>query len=271
MLFVASPALTVRRKGERTTMEKEFKAEKLCVQKYASRPEMARAASEDIAARMKAFLATHDEINMIFAAAPSQSDTLALLREMPGIDWSRVNAFHMDEYIGLAPDAPQGFGNFLKKDLFDRVPFKSVNLINGGAADLEAECERYTRLLNVPIHIVVLGIGENGHIAFNDPGEADFHDKKRIKVVNLDEKCRMQQVHDGCFASLDLVPKQALSLTVPALVRGEYLFCLVPAQTKAEAVKHTVSLPVTEQCPATIMKRHDHAVLYCDNESGSLI
>ena len=167
---------------------------------------------------------------MIFAAAPSQNDVLLALTEDKSIDWTRVNAFHMDEYVGLPKDAPQGFGNFLSAHIFSLAPFKSVNYIDCTAENPEAECERYAELLkNNPTDIVVMGIGENGHIAFNDPWVADFNDEKWVKVVPLDEVCRNQQVNDGCFAHVDEVPTHALTLTVPTLVRAPWLFCIVPA------------------------------------------
>lgn len=249
---------------------KEFKTGKLTVKKYDSRSSMAESAGNDIISKIVELLNEHEEINMIFAAAPSQSDTLLKLVESTEIDWNRINAYHMDEYVGLSEDAPQRFGNFLKKDIFDKVPFKSVNLICPTNNEDE-ECERYSALLNIPIHIVCLGIGENCHIAFNDPGVADFNDPKLVKKVKLDEKCRTQQVHDGCFAALSDVPEYALTLTIPMIIRGEYMFCVVPALTKAEAVKNTVESDLTEKYPSTILKTHDNAILYCDDNSGSMI
>lgn len=178
----------------------------------------------------------------------------------------------MDEYIGLRPDAPQCFSNFLKKYIFDLKPFKSVNCINAAASTPEEECERYSELLKkYPVDIVCMGIGENGHIAFNDPHVADFNDKALVKPVSLDEVCRMQQVNDGCFASIDEVPKWALTLTVPALMNATYNFCVVPASTKANAVKRTVEGEINEECPATILRQKDNAILYCDADSSALL
>ena len=209
---------------------------------------------------------------MIFAAAPSQNEVLAALANDKEIPWNRVNAFHMDEYIGLSADAPQGFGNFLRAAIFGVAPFKSVNYINISATDADAECERYSKLLEEnPTDIVVMGIGENGHIAFNDPPVADFNDKKKVKPVALDEICRQQQVNDGCFATIDDVPKTAITLTCPTLFLGDYLFCIVPAPTKANAVKATVCGEIGEACPATILRRHKSAVLYLDPDSSALL
>ena len=206
---------------------------------------------------------------MLFAAAPSQNETLEALVQQPGIDWTRVNAFHMDEYVGLPADAPQSFGRYLREHVFSLRPFKSINYIDGNAADPEKECERYSELLKTyPTDIVMLGIGENGHIAFNDPDEADFDDPKAVKVVRLDDICRRQQVNDGCFRSIDDVPKQALTLTIPTLFKASFLFCSVPAATKREAVRTTVCGEISERVPATIMRRHANATLYLDTDSG---
>ena len=188
------------------------------------------------------------------------------------IPWNRVNAFHMDEYIGLPRTAPQGFGNFLMEHIFGKVPFKSVNLIDCETTDPEAECARYTALLQEnPVDIIILGIGENGHIAFNDPPVADFADEKLVKIVELDEICRQQQVNDGCFAALELVPKTAMTLTCPVFIRAPQLFCIVPAITKAKAVKRTLEGSICEECPATVLRKHENAVLYLDAASASLL
>lgn len=251
---------------------RNFYVDKLNVRAYDNRALMGEAAAHDISAKIKELLAEKAEINMIFAAAPSQNDVLLALVNDKSIDWSRVNAYHMDEYVGLDKDAPQGFGNFLKAHIFGLVPFKSVNYIDCTATDAEAECERYTALLKAaPTDIVVMGIGENGHIAFNDPGVADFNDPKTVKVAKLDEVCRNQQVNDGCFASIDLVPTHALTLTVPTLVSAPWLFCIVPAPTKANAVKRTLQGEISDECPATILRTQDNAILYLDEKSSALI
>ena len=252
-------------------LTRTFKADKLSVNIYDTRKNMGAAAAADIAACIKELLGRKSEIYMIFAAAPSQNEMLEALIADKEIEWNRVHALHMDEYVNLPSDAPQGFGNFLRRAIFDRVPFASVNLI-GTDADSEATCRRYDALLAAnKVDIVCMGIGENGHIAFNDPHVADFNDPCRIKKVDLDQKCRQQQVNDGCFASLDQVPTHALTLTVPTLYNVEKIFCVVPAATKAEAVRNTVSGPVAESCPASILRRHDKAILYTDADSAALL
>ncbi|MBQ4631060.1 MAG: glucosamine-6-phosphate deaminase [Clostridia bacterium] len=249
-----------------------FKKDKLDVKIYETRDAMGKGAADDIAVAIKKCLSEKEEINMIFAAAPSQNDMLYHLCERDDIEWERINAFHMDEYIGLASDAPQCFSNFLKRYIFDLKPFKSVNLINAGANSAEEECARYSKLLiDFPVDIVCMGIGENGHIAFNDPHVADFNDKALVKPVTLDDVCRMQQVNDGCFESIDQVPTCALTLTVPALMKATYNFCVVPAPTKAVAVKRTVEGEINEECPATILRLKDNAIMYCDADSSALL
>ena len=252
-------------------LTRTFKADKLSVNIYDTRKNMGAAAAADIAACIKELLGRKPEIYMIFAAAPSQNEMLEALIADKDIEWNRVHALHMDEYVNLPSDAPQGFGNFLRRAIFDRVPFASVNLI-GTDADSEATCRRYDALLAAnKVDIVCMGIGENGHIAFNDPHVADFNDPCRIKKVDLDQKCRQQQVNDGCFETIDQVPTHALTLTIPTLYNVENVFCVVPAATKAEAVNNTVNGPVSEKCPASILRTHDNAVLYTDSDSASLL
>lgn len=248
------------------------KKDLLNIQIYKTRSEMGEAAARDIKACILSLLEKKESIRMIFAAAPSQNEVLAALANDKEIPWERVDAFHMDEYIGLDAEAPQGFGNFLNRAIFGVAPFRSVSYIDITADDAERECERYAALLcAAPIDIVVMGIGENGHIAFNDPPVADFNDPKAVKPVELDEICRNQQVNDGCFARIEDVPKTAITLTVPALFAGDHLFCIVPAKTKARAVRDTLCCEIGERCPASILRRHENATLYLDGDSSSLL
>ena len=251
---------------------RNFYADKLQVRVYDDRRQMGDAAAADIKACILKLLETRETINMIFAAAPSQNEVLAALANDREIPWQRVNAFHMDEYIGLDPHAPQGFGNFLREHLFGLAPFRSVTYLDSAAADPEAECLRYSKLLQEnPVDIVVMGIGENGHIAFNDPPVADFQDTRLVKTVALDPVCRQQQVNDGCFAALEQVPTHAITLTVPALMAASYHFCIVPAPTKAKAVNATVNGPVGESCPVTCLRSRNGAVLYLEPDSAALL
>lgn len=259
-------------KERKTAVRKEFQKEELKVKIFETRDEMGRHAAKDIAACIKELLKKRAEINMIFAAAPSQNDVLHHLCVRSDIQWEKINAFHMDEYIGLPDDAPQGFANFLKERIFLKKPFKSIHLINCSANDPELESDRYGKLLEqYPTDIVCMGIGENGHIAFNDPHVADFHDKKVVKPVKLDEVCRMQQVNDGCFQTIEEVPQYALTLTIPTLIHAPYLFCVVPCATKAQAVKNTVEGEINECCPASILRTQKGSTLYCDKNSAALL
>ncbi|NLN55878.1 MAG: glucosamine-6-phosphate deaminase [Clostridiales bacterium] len=251
---------------------KQGKIDNLEYRVYDSRYNMGYAASKDVAFTIKKLLNEKDEISIIFAAAPSQNELLQCLVADKTIDFRRVNAFHMDEYVGLNSNAPQAFGQFLRDRLFDKVSFKSVNIINGTADNIESECERYAALLGeAKPDIVCMGIGENGHIAFNDPHVAYFNDKKAVKVVSLDEVCRNQQVNDGCFEDISLVPTHAVTLTIPTLVSPEYVFCVVPAATKANAVYTLINGEIGEYCPCTILRKHNNAILYTDKDSASRI
>lgn len=239
---------------------------------YESRAQMGQTAARDIIASMHTMLAQKETINVMFAAAPSQNEVLAALAACDEIDWSRVNAFHMDEYIGLSSEAPQGFGNFLREHMFRHKPFRSVNYISPEATDPEAEAARYEALLKEnPIDICLMGVGENGHLAFNDPPVANFQDPRLVKPVKLDLVCRQQQVNDGCFASLDEVPEYALTVTVPGLMKAPALFCVVPASTKAQAIHTLIHGEIAESCPSSILRTQCSARLYLDPDSASLL
>jgi glucosamine-6-phosphate deaminase len=241
------------------------------VRVYESRKTMGAAAAERFAREVNRLMSSKEEINIVFAAAPSQNEFLHSLYDH-NLNWSKINAFHMDEYIGLPSDAPQGFGNFLRDRLFGKYRFKSVNYLNGNASDPEAECLRYAQLLREhPIDIVCMGIGENGHLAFNDPPVADFNDLHAVKVVELDQDCRNQQVNDGCFEHIDLVPTKALTLTIPSLMKANFINCVVPGSAKAPAVKNTLKKEVDAKYPATILQRHPNVILFLDYDSSSLL
>lgn len=237
---------------------------------YSDRTKMGQAAARDIIAAMHLLLAKKDSINVMFAAAPSQNDVLEALASDTTLDWSRIHAFHMDEYVGLPADAPQGFGNFLKDHIFGRKNFASVHYIQAETSNPEAEAKRYENILKEhPIDICLMGVGENGHIAFNDPPVADFHDPHLVKPVKLDHICRQQQVNDGCFDSLDKVPEYALTVTVPGLLKASALFCIVPASTKANAVEKLIHGEITEKCPSSILRTHSCARLYLDPDAAA--
>jgi glucosamine-6-phosphate deaminase len=243
----------------------------LNVQIFDTNEQMGAAGAAIVAEKVREILKTQPCVNIIFAAAPSQDAFLAALIN-EDVEWNKINAFHMDEYIGLADNSQQSFGMFLKERLFTKVPFLTINYLNGNAADKAEECLRYKQLIEAyPIDIVCMGIGENGHIAFNDPPVADFKDPKAVKMVELDDMCRQQQVNDGCFTSLAEVPGSALTLTIPALMSAKYIYCFVPGTRKAEAVKNTLQQDIIEEYPSTILRQHPHAILFLDKESSVLI
>ncbi len=251
-------------------MIKEIQTDKLVTRVYATRKEMGAAAGAAIAEAIRGVIAERGFANVIFAAAPSQNEALDAFLEQD-VDFTKIRAFHMDEYVGLGMEEPQSFARYLYDHVFSRAPFAEVNYL---PAKLEAEeaCAAYSALLEkYPPDVVCMGIGENGHIAFNDPPVADFADPKLVKRVKLDEICRMQQVHDGCFPDLDSVPKYALTLTVPALTSAKHLICTVPAPTKANAVKAMLEGPIGEVCPATALRLHNSALMLLDSDSASLV
>ncbi len=249
---------------------KKLTIDNLQVEIYANRGELGKAAAEAAAARLRELLESQDSVSIVFAAAPSQHEFLDALAAAPGIDWPRVNGFHMDEYRGLGPQHPQRFGLFLKKKIFDRVPIGQVFYLDAeGSDDGEEESRQYAQLLaDHPTDITCMGIGENTHLAFNDPHVADFNDPALVKIVDLDSPCKQQQVNDGCFPATGDVPSWAYTLTIPALMRATYVFCMVPGKNKAPAVRRTLTKPISETYPSTALRRHEHAVLFLDEDSS---
>jgi glucosamine-6-phosphate deaminase len=237
---------------------------------YANRRELGEAAGLEMAQRVKQLLDSQRKATVVFAAAPSQNEFLDTLAGQPDIDWKRVVAMHMDEYVGLPEGAPQGFGTYLKEHIFGRVHPGEVHYLNGNAPDAGAECRRYAQLLrDNPVDIVCGGIGENGHLAFNDPAVADFVDPVQVKVVELDRVCRQQQVNDGCFSAVAEVPTLALTLTIPAMLMARWITCAVPGPTKTQAVTRTMTDPIDGKVPATVLRIHPRAVLYLDEDSAA--
>ena len=250
-----------------------FKVDKLEVFVFETRMQMGRVAYELYREEVNYMLENQAKIRAIFAAAHSQDDFFArLAADNRTIDFSRMEAFQMDEYVNLGKDAPQNFGNFLTNAIFSRKKFGAVHLIDSEPADAEAEARRYEALLKAaPMDIVSLGIGENGHIAFNEPGEARFVDPSWVKITALDELSRRQQVNDGEFAAIDDVPKHALTLTIPALMSCRTVIGIVPLERKAEAVRNALYGPVSETCPASVLRTHDNATLFLDKGAASKI
>ena len=233
---------------------------------------MGQAAGQSVAEKMKEILRMRKALSIVFASAPSQNEFLEELSQSPGIHWNEVTAFHLDEYVGLPTDAPESFGHFLRVKLFEKVDPGDVYYLNGMAGDLEAECQRYAGLLkDHPLDIACIGIGENGHLAFNDPPFADFQDPLLVKIVELDLVSRQQQVRDECFMSLQEVPRKAITFTIPAILSAKFIYCMVPGHSKAEAVKRTLEGPISTSCPASILRKHENAILFLDRDSAKLV
>ena len=249
----------------RDGLQRNFRADQLNVYVYESRPKMGLAAASVIAAEIRRAIQDRGRAVVILASAPSQNEFLASLAQAPEIDWSRVVAFHLDEYLGMDAQAPQSFRRFLIERLVDKVPLGEFHGLRGDAPDGAAEAKRYAELLRQnPPDFAVLGIGENGHLAFIDPPFCDFNDPELVKVVQLDEICRNQQVNDGAFASLDEVPRNALSLTIPTLMASPKLFAIAPGPAKRQAIKDAVQGPISTTCPASILRTHPNAHLFID-------
>lgn len=252
--------------------EKTLTVGRLQVEIYPDRAALGRAAAAHAAAALTEALARQGQAAAIFAAAPSQNELLANLSQNGSIDWPNLTAFHLDEYLGLAGSAPQSFQTYLREHLFDLVKPGQVNYLQGDTTDPAGEAARYGGLLETAsLDLACIGIGENGHIAFNDPPYADFNDPQKVRIVDLDETSRVQQVHDGCFPSLEVVPRQALTVTIPAIMAAKTIVCVVPGPTKAQAVFDTLNGEITPLCPATILRQHPSARLIIDRASASLL
>lgn len=239
---------------------------------FDTRDKMGAGAADWVSGIIENKLKTQEKVRVIFAAAPSQNEFLFQLAGKKNIDWSRIEAFHMDEYHTLPKGHPELFSGFLSRNLFDKVPLGRIEFIEPGVTNVAEECLRYAALLNEhPVDICCLGIGENGHLAFNDPPVADFNDPVDVKEVELDFDCRVQQVNDAGFAHIDEVPKKALTLTIPALLRSQYLSVVVPGSRKALAVRNTFNNEISTACPATILRRHPDTHIFLDNLSASML
>lgn len=211
-----------------------------------------------------------DGIGVVFATGASQFDTLEALTSMPGLPWARILGFHLDEYVGLDEDHPAGFRHYLRERLTGRVTMRKFLEIEGNASDLDAVCRDYVKALRqANPQLCLLGIGENGHLAFNDPAEADFDDPQPMKVVALDQACRQQQAAEGWFPTWKEVPERALTLTIPTLFQIPKLIVSVPGSRKAHAIRRTLQDPIATDCPSTLLRTHPDATIYLDTESAA--
>jgi glucosamine-6-phosphate deaminase len=249
-----------------------FAADALAVHVFPNRRDAGMASAAAASAVIRAAIEKDGAASVVFAAAPSQNEFLAQLRADPSIPWRRVTAFHLDEYAGLPAHHPASFRRFLRERLMDHVPLAAFHELAGDAPDLDAEADRYQRLLaeQSPV-LAALGIGENGHLAFIDPDECDFNDPRDVRIVHLDDVCRRQQVHDGSFDRVENVPQRALSLTIPFFMRTPHAVVTVPGPAKARAVRDTLRGPIEPRCPASILRQHAGAVLFLDHDSAALL
>jgi glucosamine-6-phosphate deaminase len=243
----------------------ELRRDRLRVVRLAAREAIGAAAADHVAARLRKLLETQDRVRTIFAAAASQVEFLDHLARAEGIDWGRVEAFHLDEYVGLPLGDPHSFGEWLDRQIFSRVDPGRVELMNGGAPDPLAEANRYGRLLtDGGLDLALIGIGENGHLAFNDPHVADFNDPLVVKPVEIDDISRHQQVRDGAFAEFDAVPRLALTVTMSTILASRALSVVVLGAQKAVAIARTLDGPIETACPASALRCHPDAVLFVD-------
>ena len=250
---------------------KFFHYEKLPVKIFDTNESLGAAAAANLGNILRDFIAKTGEASIILATGNSQLSFMRALRQEEGISWNKVSIFHMDEYLGMAASHPASFRRFIREKLVDFVHPKMFYGIEGETSNIDEELARYVSLLQTHQPTAcILGIGENGHLAFNDP-PADFQIEKDIQVVKLAESARQQQVGEGHFATLEDVPRQAITLTIPALLRPAHILAVVPESRKAPAVKAALEGEVSPDCPASILRSQPHATLYLDQESASLL
>jgi glucosamine-6-phosphate deaminase len=250
----------------------EFKVDSLQVEVYPDGGTLANAVALEAHQVLKNALARQSEASVILATGNSQIRFLEELIALGGIDWHRTRLFHMDEYLGLSSNHPASFGYYMRQKVESKVKPRQFHYLNGETWEPMKECSRYAQLLNEqPVSLCCLGIGENGHLAFNDPPVADFEDPHDVKVVRLDDACKMQQVREKHFQSIKEVPPYALTLTLPRLCRAERVICICPETRKAEAVFNTLKGPISASCPASFLRRHGHAKLFLDAASAAKI
>jgi len=248
-------------------IREEFRVDKLDVSVAETAVNAGALAGEATASWLREATSGGEIVSVVFAAAPSQLRMLEYLRQAPGINWSRVHAFHMDEYLDLPVGAPQRFGTWLTDALFAHLPFGKVTLMRT-EGPLEQCASDYAEALGPgPVDLVCLGIGENGHLAFNDPPLADLEDSQALRVVELDGVSRQQQVNDGLFSALAEVPRRALTLTIPRLLNSRRIVGTAPGRAKREAVRQALFGEVSMACPASVLRRHPNAQLFLDGES----
>jgi glucosamine-6-phosphate deaminase len=232
---------------------------------------LGRAAAEDAAARLKEAIARQGHAHVVAATGASQFEFLEALTGTAGIDWKKTVFFHLDEYVGLPDTHPASFRRYLRERIVERVRPGAFHFIKGDAADPAAECRRLGALIRErPIDVAFVGIGENGHLAFNDP-PADFETREPYLVVELDEACRRQQLGEGWFKTLEDVPRRAISMSVAQILRSKRIVCVVPDARKAKAVRDSVRGGVSPLRPASALQQHGATTVYLDPDSAALL
>ncbi|MFQ5793531.1 MAG: glucosamine-6-phosphate deaminase [Candidatus Bipolaricaulia bacterium] len=241
------------------------------IKMFETKDQISEAAAQQAAELLRKAIDEKGEATFVAATGTSQFEFLAALVKKPSIDWSKTTMFHLDEYIGLPEDHPASFRKYLKERLIDQVHPGTVHLIQGDAEDPEAECERLNQMIgDKEIDVTFVGVGENGHLAFNDP-PADFETEKPYIIVELDKRCREQQVGEGWFKRLDDVPRQAISMSIQQIMRSKHIICTVPGWRKAQAVKQILEAEISPQHPASILREHESASIYLDKDSSALL
>ncbi|UCH64331.1 MAG: glucosamine-6-phosphate deaminase [Fidelibacterota bacterium] len=242
-----------------------FKVDLMTVEIYESNVALGRAAAEYAERKVQEAIAERGQANLVLATGASQFTFIDAFKEKSSVDWSKIRVFHLDEYKNMSDQHPASFRKFLRERILDEIEPAEVNYLAGDAKDIEAEIIRYENLLKThPIDLACIGIGENGHIAFNDPAVADFNDARLVKEVELDEACRRQQLGEGWFPTFEDVPQVALSLTIPAIMNSKAISCVVPDKRKAAAVYDALYGPISTACPASILRKHSDVTLFLD-------
>jgi glucosamine-6-phosphate deaminase len=238
---------------------------------FDSRLQLAQAAADEAAGLIRQAIATRGQAYLIAATGTSQFEFLDAIVLQPNVDWAQVTFFHLDEYVGLPKTHPASFRRYLQERIVDRVQPGAFHFVNGDAPDPAAECRRVGELISrQTIDAAFVGIGENGHLAFNDP-PADFETEEPYLVVELDEDCRNQQVGEGWFSSLDEVPRQAISMSIRQILKARRVICVVPERRKARAVRDCLEFEISPTHPASILQQHPGTTIYLDKESASLL
>jgi glucosamine-6-phosphate deaminase len=250
---------------------RSFQIDKLQVRIFNNKAEMGDDSADFVSWHLQDAIQKNDYANLILATGTSQYPFLESLKKKH-VEWQKITVFHLDEYLGISDRHPASFRKYLKERILDLVHPREIYFLNGDAQNIKAELRNYEALLKShPVDVACIGIGENGHIAFNDPPVADFNDPHWVKVVQLDEACRKQQYGEGWFPTLDDVPGEALSLTIPAIMNSKTISCVVPDERKSTAVFNALYGEISTSCPASVLRRHSDALLFLDINAAKKI